>query len=366
MPFDVRDFPDAPPEERATTRANRRLVAAWLFTICAMILVMIGLGGATRLTGSGLSIMEWAPLSGTLPPMSDAEWHRLFGLYQQIPQYTLLNDHIGLAGFKHIFWLEWVHRLWGRMIGVAFFVPLVWFWATGRIERRLRPRLAVIFLLGGLQGAVGWFMVASGFFPDSTRVAPYRLVVHLVLALALYAAILWTGLSVLRPLAHRGASSRPARALVRASCVLVGLTIIAGGFVAGTHAGFDYNTFPLMDGRLIPEGYARLSPVLLNLVENIAAVQFDHRLLATLTGLVTLAAVAIGLLSGPRPAVRRVLLVLGAVVAVQYALGVATLLAVVPVDLAVAHQMTAVLLLTAALCALHTLREAPPLPPASP
>jgi cytochrome c oxidase assembly protein subunit 15 len=273
---------------------------------------------------------------------------------------------MSLAGFKQIFWLEWVHRLWGRMIGLAFFVPLVWFWVSGRIERRLRPRLAVIFLLGGLQGAVGWFMVASGFFPDSTRVAPYRLVVHLVLALALYAAILWTGLSVLHPLAQRGAGSRLTRELVRASCVLVGLTIVAGGFVAGTHAGFDYNTFPLMDGRLIPEGYARLHPVLVNLFENIAAVQFDHRILATLTGLVTLAAVASGLLSGPRPGVRLTLLALGAAVAAQYALGVATLLAVVPVDLAVTHQMTAVLLLTAALCTLHALREAPRLPAASP
>jgi cytochrome c oxidase assembly protein subunit 15 len=366
MPFDVRDFPDAPPEERAATRANRRLVAGWLFAICAMILVMIGLGGATRLTGSGLSIMEWAPLSGTLPPMSDAEWHRLFGLYQQIPQYALLNDHMSLAGFKQIFWLEWVHRLWGRAIGLAFFVPLVWFWVSGRIEPRLRPRLAVIFLLGGLQGAVGWFMVASGFFPDSTRVAPYRLVVHLVLALALYAAILWTGLSVLRPLAQRGASGRLTRGLVRASCVLVGLTIVAGGFVAGTHAGFDYNTFPLMDGRLIPEGYARLRPIALNLVENIAAVQFDHRLLATATGLVTLAAVASGLLANPRPALRRALLAMGAAVVVQYALGVATLLTVVQVDLAVAHQMTAVLLLTAALCTLHAAREAPPLPVSPP
>jgi cytochrome c oxidase assembly protein subunit 15 len=190
--------------------------------------------------------------------------------------------------------------------------------------------------------------------------------VHLVLALALYTAILWTGLSVLRPLAQRGASSRLSRGLIRASCVLVGLTIVAGGFVAGTHAGVDYNTFPLMDGRLIPEGYARLSPIWLNLVENIAAVQFDHRLLATATGLVTLAAVTSGLLARPRPTLQRALLALGAAVAAQYALGVATLLTVVPVDLAVAHQITAVLLLTAALCALHAAREAPPLPASSP
>ena len=165
MPFDVRDFPGAPPEDRAAGRRSRRLVATWLFAVAFMVLVMIVLGGVTRLTGSGLSIMEWAPFAGTLPPMNDAEWQRLYHLYQQIPQYALVNDGLGLAGFKRIFWLEWTHRLWGRLIGLAFIVPLIWFWASGRIERRLRPRLALLFVLGGLQGAVGWFMVASGFEP---------------------------------------------------------------------------------------------------------------------------------------------------------------------------------------------------------
>ena len=205
MPFDVRDFPGAPPEDRAAGRRSRRLVATWLFAVAVMVLVMIVLGGVTRLTGSGLSIMEWAPLAGTLPPMSDAEWQRLYHLYQQIPQYALVNDGLGLAGFKQIFWLEWTHRLWGRLIGLAFIVPLIWFWATGRIERRLRPRLALLFVLGGLQGAVGWFMVASGFEPDATAVSPYRLVIHLALALILYAALLWTGLTVLRPVPPRPA-----------------------------------------------------------------------------------------------------------------------------------------------------------------
>src|ERR1700709_907354 len=199
MPFDVLEFPDASRTDRAVTRQCRRLVAIWLFTVAAMIMVMIVLGGATRLTGSGLSIMEWAPLMGALPPASDAEWHRLFALYQKIPQYTLLNEGFGLDGFKQIFWLEWTHRLWGRLIGVVFLLPLLWFWATARIERRLLPRLAVLFVLGGLQGAVGWFMVASGFLPEATSVSPYRLVVHLTLALMLYATIVWTGLSALSP-----------------------------------------------------------------------------------------------------------------------------------------------------------------------
>src|SRR3954451_15721531 len=198
MPFDVRDFPGAPPEERAEGRPNRRLVAGWLFVVCAMIVVMIVLGGVTRLTGSGLSIMEWAPFQGALPPMSDAEWQRLFRLYQQIPQYALVNQGFGLAGFKEIFWLEWVHRLWGRLIGLAYALTLAWFWLCGRIPAGHKGRLLLLLLLGGLQGAVGWFMVASGFEADPTAVSPYRLVMHLGLALGLYAALLWTGLSMLR------------------------------------------------------------------------------------------------------------------------------------------------------------------------
>ena len=161
MPFDVSDFPGAPAEDRAASRRDRLAVACWLFGVAAMILVMIVLGGITRLTGSGLSIMEWAPLAGALPPLNEADWQRLYHLYQQIPQYTLVNHGFGLAGFKQIFWIEWVHRLWGRMIGVAFLAPLIWFWATGRLERRLRPWLALLFVLGGLQGLVGCIMVAS-------------------------------------------------------------------------------------------------------------------------------------------------------------------------------------------------------------
>src|SRR5271168_179835 len=248
MPFDVHDFPGASRMDRAATRQSRRLVAIWLFTVAAMIMVMIVLGGVTRLTGSGLSIMEWAPLMGVLPPTSDAEWARLFDLYRKIPQYALVNDGFGLDGFKHIFWLEWTHRLWGRLIGVVFLLPMLLLWATARIEHRVLPRLGLLFVLGGLQGAVGWFMVASGFLPDTTAVSPYRLVIHLALALTLYAAIVWTGLQVLRPAPVMLPGARPIRRLAALCCVLVGLTIVAGGYVAGTHAGFEYNTFPMMAG----------------------------------------------------------------------------------------------------------------------
>jgi cytochrome c oxidase assembly protein subunit 15 len=359
MPFDVRDFPGAPPEDRATGRRSRCLVATWLFSVAYMVLVMVVLGGVTRLTGSGLSIMEWAPLAGALPPMSHAEWQRLYDLYQKIPQYTLVNHGFGLAGFKQIFWLEWVHRLWGRLIGFAFLVPLIWFWASGRIERRLRPMLAGLFLLGGLQGAVGWFMVASGFFPDSTTVSPYRLVVHLALALILYAALVWTGLSVLLPVPPRPATSRLLHRLGWLGCGVIGTTMLAGGFVAGTHAGLSYNTFPLMDGRLVPQGYAILEPFVRNLTENIPAVQFDHRLLASITVLAVAILFGFGFATHPSRPTRIALIVLGAAAVIQYVLGVATLLLVVPVSLAALHQVGAALLLTAAIVLVHMTRASP-------
>ncbi|HME26909.1 MAG TPA: COX15/CtaA family protein [Acetobacteraceae bacterium] len=359
MPFDVRDFPGAPPEDRAAGRRSRRMVATWLFTIALMILVMIVLGGVTRLTGAGLSIMEWAPLAGVLPPMSDAEWQRLHHLYQQIPQYALVNDGLSLAGFKRIFWLEWIHRLWGRLIGLVFIVPLIWFWSTGRIERRGRLRLALLFVLGGLQGAVGWFMVASGFERETTAVSPYRLVIHLALALGLYAAILWTGLTVLRPVPPRPAAARLLYWLAWACCGCVVLTMLAGGFVAGIHAGLDYNTFPLMDGRLVPQEYGRLEPFVRNLTENIAAVQFDHRLLATLTVLAAVGTVVIGFaVNSPRGCRLALLALLGAA-SVQYLLGMATLLLVVPIALATLHQAAATLLLTATIVLMHNTRPPP-------
>ncbi|HEY7581894.1 MAG TPA: COX15/CtaA family protein [Acetobacteraceae bacterium] len=359
MPFDVRDFPGAPPGDRAAGRRDRHLVAAWLFAVAFMVLVMIVLGGVTRLTGSGLSIMEWAPFAGTLPPFSKAEWQRLFQLYQQIPQYALVNHGFGLAGFKQIFWLEWIHRLWGRLIGFAFLVPLIWLWATGRIERPLRPRLALLFVLGGLQGAVGWFMVASGFFPESTAVSPYRLVVHLALALILYCALVWIGLSVLWPVPQPAASHRRLHRLAWLACGATALTMLAGGFVAGTHAGFDYNTFPLMDGQWVPRGFAALRPFVRNLTENIPAVQFDHRLLATFTVLVVAGTLGLGLFSRPPRPTRIALIALGIAAVLQYTLGVATLVLVVPVALAALHQAVATLLLTGGMVLLHTTRAAP-------
>jgi cytochrome c oxidase assembly protein subunit 15 len=317
---------------------------------------MIVLGGATRLTGSGLSIMEWAPLMGVIPPTSDAEWHRLFALYQKIPQYSLINDGFGLAGFKHIFWLEWTHRLWGRLIGVVFLLPMLFLWATARIERHVLPRLGLLFALGGLQGAVGWFMVASGFLPDTTAVSPYRLVIHLALALVLYGAIIWTGLSALYPLRHRVPVSPLLFGLAIAALTMVSLTIVAGGFTAGLHAGLTYNTFPLMDGQLVPDGYTLLRPLLRNLTENVTAVQFDHRLLATITLFLVTTLATVGWRAGLP---RTLMACLVAAVFAQYALGVTTLLLVVPVPVATLHQCGAVILLTVVLVLVHRLSNAP-------
>lgn len=347
MPFDLTTAP-------AIAARRQRPVAVWLFALSGMILVMVTLGGATRLTGSGLSIMEWAPLMGALPPLSAAEWDRLYALYRHIPQYAMINEGFGLAGFKGIFWLEWTHRLWGRLMGVAFVLPLAWFAWRGMIGRRLGFRLLALLSLGGLQGAVGWVMVASGFEAARTSVSPYRLVVHLALAVTLYAAILWTALDVWRSssavVATRPANASPRR-IATAALVSIALTILAGGFVAGLKAGLTYNSFPLMDGRLVPEGYWMLHPALRNLFENVATVQFDHRLLATLTACLALAA-AWATRRGGR-ATQRAGAALGAAVLAQYALGVTTLLWAVPIALGVAHQAMAMLLLTSALVLVH-------------
>ena len=339
------------PARAGAASRSRRPVAIWLFCICLMLLVMISLGGATRLTGSGLSIMEWAPIMGVIPPLSASEWDRLYALYQQIPQYALLNHGFGLDGFKSIFWLEWTHRLWGRLTGIVFVVPLIVFAVRGQISARLGLRFFCLFLLGGLQGAIGWFMVASGFDAGSTAVSAYRLVMHLMMALALYAAILWTALEVWDPV--RIASRPGTRRLLGTVCVAVTLTIMAGGFVAGLKAGLIYNTYPLMGGSLVPSDYAALQPFVRNLTENLAAVQFDHRLVvATLTALLTIGSV-IAVWRHSAGSGRVALAAMGALVCLQYVVGVTTLLMVVPVGLATIHQSVAILLLSAALVTLY-------------
>lgn len=361
MPFDSRG-PAAPTAEDAAACA--RAVAFWLLSVAALVWVMVAIGGATRLTGSGLSIMEWAPITGMLPPLSDAEWNRLYDLYRTIPQYQLVNQGFGLEGFKQIFWLEWIHRFWGRLIGLAYVAGLAWFWLRGRIPAGFRGRLLLLLALGGLQGAVGWFMVASGFEADRTAVSPYRLVVHLGLAFILFGVLVWTAMTLLRPKPEAAPVPAALRPLVHAAAGLAVLAMLAGGFVAGIRAGFDYNTFPLMEGRLVPQGYWVLEPGWKNLTANIPAVQFNHRLLATLALAGAASAAIVAFRALPRGRVRGAVTGLAIAVGLQYALGIATLVAVVPPWLGTLHQTVAVLVLAGALLAIHALRR--PAPPAGP
>jgi cytochrome c oxidase assembly protein subunit 15 len=340
--------------QRAAAEVGLRPVSAWLFACCGLIFLMVVVGGITRLTLSGLSITEWKPVIGIVPPLSAADWAVEFARYQQIPEYRAIHFAMSLDEFKSIYYWEYFHRLLGRLIGVAFAVPFIWFMARRRLPRHLAPSLAGILLLGFLQGLLGWYMVKSG-LADRVEVSQYRLTAHLALALAIYAAILWTALSIIRgsPFQEPSPGWRWA---ADAALVLVVLTILAGGFVAGTRAGLTYNTFPLMDGRLVPAGYDQLQPLWLNWFENIAAVQFDHRVLAVATVSTIFVLWAAGLRANlPKPA-RKALHALLAVAVLQVALGISTLLLVVPIPLAAAHQAGAVLLLTAAIVLRHYLR----------
>ncbi len=337
--------------------ADDRAVGLWLLLCGAMIFAMAVIGAITRLTESGLSIMEWAPLTGVLPPLTQAEWERVFALYRQIPEYREVNRGMSLDEFRSIFWWEWAHRLWGRLIGLVFAAPFLWFLLRRRLRPGLAPHLCAMLALGGLQGLIGWYMVASG-FAQRTDVSQYRLVIHLLLACAIYVYILWVAFGLLEPRPPDNPDRRAAalRLALTGLAVLVLITIASGGFVAGLNAGFIYNSFPLMEGRLVPANYRDLSPWHRNLFENPAAVQFNHRLLASLS-----LAVAAGLwvwargLTLARPARRAVALV-SAMALVQMGLGVATLLLVVPVWLAALHQAGALALLTLAVRARHRLR----------
>jgi cytochrome c oxidase assembly protein subunit 15 len=333
---------------------NHRAIAIWLLVCCATIFGMIILGGVTRLTGSGLSMVEWAPIMGILPPLNQAEWQQSFLLYQQFPEYQLKNFGMSLGEFKSIFWFEYGHRLLGRSIGLIFLLPFVFFLFRGKIEKALTPKLITMFVLGGLQGLMGWYMVKSGLVNDP-HVSQYRLTAHLGLAVIIYAYMFWVALGLLYPKINDVTRNTNYR-LGALSLIIIGIiiiTILSGGFVAGTRAGFAFNTFPLMDGKLIPYGLFEHSPLWRNFFENIVTVQFGHRLLATLLFLVIpVFWFKAGKLAGEfklQPLARTGSHLLLAALALQITLGISTLLLVVPVALAAAHQAGAIILLTAAL-----------------
>jgi cytochrome c oxidase assembly protein subunit 15 len=327
---------------------SARAVRWWLITIASLIAIMVLVGGATRLTESGLSIVEWKPLTGTLPPLNDAQWREAFEGYQTIPQYRELNAGMSLDEFKTIFWWEWSHRLLGRVIGAAYLLPFLWFLWRGALSADLKRRLWIVFGLGALQGAVGWWMVASG-LTQRVEVSQLRLATHLVLALAIYAAIVWT----LRRLSERQPVVASPRSKITAMALLA-LTFVQlylGALVAGLRAGRVYNTWPEIDGALIPSA-ARLffeAPWWRNLFDNTLTVQFEHRMVAyALLALAILHAVdVVRSRGGPAAASGAIWLALAIVL--QAALGIQTLLHQVPILLALAHQAVAIVVLTLAI-----------------
>lgn len=316
---------------------QKRIIGFWLLGVAAMVFIMVVLGGLTRLTGSGLSMVDWRPITGWLPPLGLDSWQAVFDLYKQSPQYRELNAGMSLPEFQNIFWLEYVHRLWGRVIGLAFALPFAYFWWRGWLSRQMIVPLLVLFVLGGAQGVLGWYMVQSGLV-DVPEVSQYRLMAHLGFAVVLYGALVWFGLSFVRSGGQGQVPSLRRDSL--AVWVISYLAILAGALVAGLDAGLTYNTFPLMDGDLVPMGLLAQDPWWHNLFENITTVQFQHRLLA----MVTVGAV-FWLLYKYREV--RLVQLCTILVILQAGLGIATLIYVVPTALASLHQAGGLILFSA-------------------
>ncbi len=333
--------------------ANRS-VAAWLLICCGLVFAMVVLGGVTRLTGSGLSIVEWRPVSGILPPLSDQAWQDAFDEYRGSPEFRQVNSHMDVHDFKGIFWLEYLHRLLGRTIGIVFLLPFVVFLSKGNIPRRELPRYVLMFALGGLQGALGWYMVKSG-LSDNPHVSHYRLTAHLVAAFLIYAYMFWVALSLLYP--RQGQSTHPWYSRTLALTALISVTIVSGGLVAGLKAGKIYNTFPKMGDYWLPPGMLSLEPAWRNFLDNLATVQFDHRLLAVSTFIaILLYWFSIRRAALPTRLGKAVNALLHTAI-LQVALGISTLLLFVPTVLAASHQAVGMLLFTIALYLCHGLRR---------
>ena len=333
--------------------AASRAVSLWLWFVAALVFAMVVVGGATRLTESGLSITEWQPILGAIPPLSEADWVAAFEKYKQIPQYNILNEGMSLDAFKAIYWWEWSHRLLGRLIGVAFAVPLIFFWLTGRLKSGTGAKFLGVLALGSVQGVIGWYMVKSGLV-DRVDVSQYRLALHLTTALAILGLIVWLALEewpgVLRV---TGEVATPA--IKRMAAFLVALVlaqVVLGAFVAGLKAGFVFNTWPMMDGQWVPSDYWT-KPAYLSFFESHAAAQFNHRLMAYLVGLAALTEVWLVMRAPGDDRVRTTAIVLAFAVFAQMGLGVATLLTHVPLELGLMHQGGGALVLVLAIVHLH-------------
>jgi len=329
--------------EQQRIRHNRAVQRIWLAIVLVAIFALVLVGGATRLTDSGLSITEWKPVHGVIPPMSEAEWQEELELYRQIPEYQLINKGMSLDDFKTIYWWEWAHRLLARGVGILFGVPFLFFLATGRVEKRLRWPLFGLLVLGGLQGAVGWWMVASGLV-DRVDVSQYRLATHLTLACLIFAAIVW----VMRGLAPHSADPVPSDGLQRGAGALVGLVLVQiylGGLVAGLDAGLASSTWPLMNGAIVPEGLLEISPAWRNFFENELTVQFVHRLGGYLLFALALWHMLASIKHGAGSTHCRRSIVLFGMITLQALIGIVVILTQVPVSWALMHQGWAVLVL---------------------
>jgi len=339
----------------------RRQIAIWLIACCAMVFATLVVGGVTRLTHSGLSIVEWQPIVGTLPPLDQAEWDATFSKYKLTPEFQKVNHRMELVEFKGIFWWEYWHRVLGRSIGLVFLVPFVYFLLRGKVEPPLVPRLVGIFVLGGLQGAMGWYMVQSGLV-DDPRVSQYRLTAHLSLAFLIFAGMFWVALGLLveRSRSTGDALLRQLQKFGLGLALLLFYMIVSGGFVAGIRAGKAYNTFPLMNGQFVPDEIFLIEPWYLNFFNNMATVQFDHRLgawlLAFLVPWLWMKLRVAPVTARVRTAANLLLLALSA----QILLGIFTLLWAVPVALGATHQGGALVLFAILLWLNHELRVAAP------
>lgn len=327
-------------QQQISTISTR--LAAQLFTVAVMIFIMIILGGLTRLTGSGLSMVEWQPITGVFPPLTHQDWQEIFRLYQNTPQYHQVNFGMTLGEFKQIFWLEYIHRVWGRLIGLAFLMP-IGFALKHAALRHYVPKLIGLWLLGAVQGFIGWYMVKSGLVKDP-QVSPYRLALHLTLALISFGFILWMALNLRFP--RQSHPAEEARPWLIALIFLLALTMIYGALVAGMKAGLLYNTFPLMGGKVIPEDAFFLQPLYLNFYQNPATVQWVHRILAIATLASIWLFIRAQLSKENRSLSLTSLQVLGGLSILQVFLGILTLIYQVPLGLAICHQAGAVLLLT--------------------
>ena len=340
-----------------TTSPQDRLISQWLLCCLVLIFVMVVLGGVTRLTGSGLSMVNWHPVHGVIPPLTNQQWDEEFGNYQESPEYLKINRDMTVNEFKSIFWFEYTHRLLGRLIGLVFLLPFLYFWWRGQIRPGLTPKLIIMFLLGGLQGLLGWYMVKSGLV-NNPHVSQYRLTAHLLSAILIYGFILWTILDLRQDFSHRAAHRSVEKTRRNISLwlgIILLLTIVSGGFVAGLRAGAIFNTFPLMGGKWIPEGVMALSPWYLNLFENMVTVQFSHRLLAVITGILLIGWSIKGFVRFQDPITKLSFKLIGITVIVQLVLGISTLLMAVPVWLGATHQAGALLLFSAMLMNVHAL-----------